>query len=46
MATMNRYNKRVAAYVFWAFVILLTVNAFRLHQSTLKAALLPSKVVP
>jgi hypothetical protein len=34
------------AYIFWALVIALTVNAFRIHQPTLKAALLPAKAVP
>jgi hypothetical protein len=37
------------AYIFWALVIALTVNAFRIHFLTLKAAkaaLLPAKVVP
>jgi len=39
--------KRAAlAYVFLALLIALTVNAFRIHQPTLKAALLPTKVVP
>ena len=46
MRTWNGFNRRVVAYIFWALVIALTVNAFRIHQPTLKAALLPAKVVP
>jgi hypothetical protein len=46
MSTWNPFNKRVVAYIFWALVIALTVNAFRIHQPTLKAALLPTEVVP
>jgi hypothetical protein len=49
MRIWNTFNKRVVAYIFWAFVIVLTVNAFRIHLSTLKAAkaaLLPTKIVP
>src|SRR5579859_6802078 len=40
------FKRRLVAYIFWAFVIALTVNAFRIHQRTLKAALLPAKAVP
>lgn len=46
MRTWNAFNRRVVAYIFWALVIALTVNAFRIHQPTLKAALLPAKMVP
>lgn len=49
MRMWNAFNKRVVAYIFWALVIALTVNAFRIQLSTLKAAkaaLLPAKVVP
>ena len=46
MRTWNASKRRVVAYIFWASVIALTVNAFRIHQPTLKAALLPAKVVP
>jgi hypothetical protein len=40
------FNRRFVAYIFWAFVIALAVNAFRIHQPTLRAALLPAKAVP
>lgn len=46
MRTWNAFNRRVLAYIFWALVIALTLNAFRIHQPALKAALLPAKVVP
>jgi hypothetical protein len=46
MRTWNAFNRRVAAYIFLALVIALTVNAFRIHLPNLKAALLPDKVVP
>ena len=46
MRTWNPFNRRVVACIFWALVIALTANAFRIHQPTLKAALLPAKVVP
>lgn len=46
MRTWNASNRRVVAYIFWALVIALTVNAFRIHLPPLKAALLPAKVVP
>src|SRR5882724_6269274 len=46
MRTWNGSNRRVVAYIFWALVIALTVNAFRIYQPALKAALLPAKVVP
>jgi hypothetical protein len=46
MPIWNVFNKRVVAYVFWALVIALAVSAFRIHQPTLKAALLPAKAVP
>ena len=46
MHTWNASNTRVVAYIFWASVIALTVNAFRIHHPTLKAVLLPAKVVP
>src|SRR5262249_1167642 len=49
MRIRNAFNKPVVAYIFWAFVIALTANAFRIHLSALKAAkaaLLPARVVP
>jgi hypothetical protein len=46
MRTWNPFNRRVVAYIFWALVIALAVNAFRINQPTLKAALLPARVVP
>src|SRR5713226_6647350 len=46
MRTWNPFNRRVVAYIFWALVIALTVNAFRIYEPTLKAALLPAKAVP
>lgn len=46
MRTWNPFNGRVVAYIFWALVIALTVNAFRIHLPTLKAAVLGAKVVP
>jgi hypothetical protein len=39
-------NRRVVAYILGALVIALTVNAFRIRLPTLKAELLPAKVVP
>lgn len=45
MRTSNLFNRRVVAYVFWAAVIALIVNAFRINQPTLKAALLPERVL-
>ena len=46
MRTWYPLNRRFVAYIFWALAIALAVNAFRIHQTTLKAALLPAKVVP
>ncbi len=49
MHTWNVSKRRVVAYIFWALVIALTMNAFRIHLATLKAAkaaLLPARVVP
>ena len=47
MRIWNAFNRRVVGYVFWALVIALAVNAFRIHRPTLRAAqLLPAKVVP
>ncbi len=46
MRTLSILNSRTMRFIFWAAVIALTVNAFRIHQPTLKAALLPAKVVP
>jgi hypothetical protein len=49
MRTWNAFNRRVVAFIFWALVIALTVNAFHIHLSTLRAAkagVLPAKVVP
>jgi len=46
MRTWNPFNGRVVAYIFWALVLALTVNAFRINQPTLKAALLPAQVLP
>lgn len=46
MRTWNAFNTRIVAYIFWALAIALTLNAFRTRERTLKAALLPTKVVP
>src|SRR6266567_5117463 len=46
MRTWNAFSRPVVTYIFWGLVIALTVNAFRIHQPALKAALLPAKVVP
>jgi hypothetical protein len=46
MRTWNAFNRRVVALIFLALVIALAANASRIHQPTLKAALLPAKVVP
>jgi len=46
MSTWHPFNRRVVAYIFCALAIALAVNAFRIHQPTSKAALLPAKVVP
>jgi hypothetical protein len=49
MRMRNTFSKRVVRYIFWAMVIALAVNAFRIQLPTLKAAkaaLLPAKVVP
>jgi hypothetical protein len=46
MRTRNAFNRRVVALIFLALVIALTANASRIHLPTLKAALLPAKVVP
>ncbi len=46
MRALGILNSRAMRFIFWAAVIALAVNAFRIHQPTLKAAFLPSKVVP
>ncbi len=46
MRAWNGFNRRVVTYFFWVLVIALAVNAFRIHEPTLRAALLPPKVVP
>lgn len=39
------YRKSIR-YIFWLLVILLSANAIRTHFSSLKAALVPAKIVP
>ena len=46
MRSWNASNGRVVACAFWVLVIALTLNAFRIHLPSLKADLLPAKVVP
>jgi hypothetical protein len=46
MRALSVYHKRTVRFIFWAAVIGLVANAARLHQPVLKAALLPTAIVP